>query len=136
MIVVRNDHPTRRFSANVARSTIELVLKDQKKRRGISVVFVNHYRMRKINREYLDHDYSTDVIAFDVRDDVWPDGELYVNLDRARSQANEYRVTLTEEVRRLLIHGTLHLLGHEDSNRAGRLRMNKLETRYLRMCQQ
>ncbi|MBM4168342.1 MAG: rRNA maturation RNase YbeY [Ignavibacteria bacterium] len=135
MIIVHNQHPKRRFPSKTAIRTIETVLKDQETKRGIAVVFVGHAHMRSVNRKFLNHDSSTDVIAFPFRDDTWPDGELYVNLDSAQRQAREYRVAFTEEVRRLLIHGTLHLLGYSDASRAGRSRMRKLEDKYLRMCQ-
>jgi len=136
MVVVHNQHPTRRFPVNVAVSTVDLVLKDFGRSRDISVVFVNHARMRGLNRKFLNHDYSTDVMAFPFQDDVFPDGELYVNLDKAKSQAKEHGVTIGAEVRRLLIHGTLHLLGHKDASRAGREKMKTLENKFLQMCHQ
>ncbi|HWP82656.1 MAG TPA: rRNA maturation RNase YbeY [Bacteroidota bacterium] len=81
---------------------------------NISVVFVNHRFMRTMNKRFLGHDYSTDVIAFPLDDLFGDDAEIYVNLDRAKSQARQYGVSMREEVRRLLIHGVLHLAGYHD----------------------
>lgn len=67
-----------------------------------------------MNKRFLGHDYSTDVIAFPLDDLFGDDAEIYVNLDRAKSQARQYGVSMREEVRRLLIHGVLHLAGYHD----------------------
>ena len=98
---------------------------------AISVIFVDNRFIRRVNRKFLDHDAVTDVISFPFRDGMGPDAEVYVNLDRARSQAKDYRVTYTEEVRRLLIHGTLHLIGYTDATKRNRVKMRKREDLYL-----
>ena len=87
--------------------------------------------MRRINRRFLRHDEATDVIAFPLHDGMGIDGEVYVNLDRARSQARTYRIRFGEETRRLLIHGTLHLLGYSDATARGKARMKEREDYYL-----
>jgi rRNA maturation RNase YbeY len=87
--------------------------------------------MRQINKRFLNHDDVTDVIAFPLEDGMGMDGEIYVNLDRAKSQAQEYRVSQLEETRRLLIHGVLHLLGYDDGTKKDRERMRKKEDVYL-----
>jgi probable rRNA maturation factor len=87
--------------------------------------------MRRINRRFLNHDGVTDVIAFPFHDGMGIDGEVYVNLDRARSQARTYRVRFGEEARRLLIHGTLHLLGYSDATSRGKARMREREDYFL-----
>jgi len=82
-----------------------------------------------MNKRYLRHDYVTDVIAFPLGEGrgAPPEGEIYVNLDRARSQARAYGVSFAEETRRLVIHGTLHLLGYVDSNARRKAQMTKRE---------
>jgi probable rRNA maturation factor len=80
----------------------------------ISLTFLDDDAIRRLNREYLDHDRVTDVISFSL---PGPDGSLvgdvYVGLDQARRQAKEATVTLEEELVRLAIHGTLHVLGQD-----------------------
>jgi rRNA maturation RNase YbeY len=97
----------------------------------ISVVFVGSQYIRGLHRKYLGHDVSTDVISFPLgrRDAV--EGEIYVNLDRARRQAVQYHVSFKNEVYRLAIHGALHLLGYDDRSRALALIMKNVENRYV-----
>lgn len=152
MIEVFNQHPTKRFSKKEAIRTIEAVLKGEKIRKNfsISVVFVDNKFIRKINKKYLNHDYPTDVISFSLGKADWSvpiddrneistrlssgrtEGELHISLDKARMQAKEYDVMYTNEVRRLLIHGTLHLLGYNDKRKDERKVMMQREESYLR----
>ena len=79
----------------------------------MGVIFVDHEKSQTINRQFLAHDYPTDVIAFeydDEEDDKW--GEIYINVKKAREQAIEYGVSYENELARLIIHGLLHLSGH------------------------
>ena len=130
MIVVTNNHPTLRFPKRETFRAIQSVLQYESVRSfQVSVVFVGSQFIRRINRRYLHHDYVTDVIAFPLGEgkETPLEGEIYVNLDRARSQAREYRVPIAEETRRLLIHGALHLLGYTDSTSRTKARMTQRE---------
>jgi rRNA maturation RNase YbeY len=130
MIDVAHQHPSRRFSVKETLRVVGFVLQRvSAKRWQVSVVFTNDRFMRQMNRRFLDHDTVTDVIAFPLMDRMDVDAEVYVNLDQARRQAAEYGVTVAEEVKRLLIHGTLHLLGYRDSTKAQRQRMARKEDR-------
>ena len=132
MIGVVNNHPRLRFSHRETQRTVGTVLQGERSSgMAISVIFVDNRFIRRVNRKFLDHDAVTDVISFPFRDGMGPDAEVYVNLDRARSQAKDYRVTYTEEVRRLLIHGTLHLFGYTDATKRNRVKMRKREDLYL-----
>jgi probable rRNA maturation factor len=84
-----------------------------------------------MNRKFLHHDYVTDVLSFPLGAREALEGEVYVNLDRARQQAVEYGVTFTSETGRLVIHGVLHLLGYDDTTSGPRRRMKKKEDRYV-----
>ena len=117
MIFVTNSHPSLRFPKKETFRALECVLKLEAVRRfELSVVFVGNRYIRRVNKKFLQHDYTTDVISFPLGEDGSSplEGELYINLDRARSQAKTYGVTFAEETRRLLIHGALHLLGYKD----------------------
>ena len=83
-----------------------------------------------MNRKFLSHNYSTDVISFSIEEDPL-EGEIYINLDQARIQAKEEGTGLYQEVRRLAIHGVLHLVGYDDSTKEERREMSKLEDRFL-----
>ena len=134
MIFTTNNHPSLRFPKRETFRAIQSVLKDESARScRLSVVFVESRAIRKINRRFLGHDYVTDVIAFSLgeRDEPGAQAEIYVNLDRAKSQARDYGVTFAEETRRLLIHGTLHVLGYSDANARQKAGMTRREDFHL-----
>lgn len=132
-VEVAQAHHRVRFSRRDTLRTVSSVLRTEPKApRSVSIVFVGSRKIRAINRTFLGHDYVTDVISFPLQDGMGLDGEVYVNLDRARSQAREYGIRFTEEIRRLLIHGTLHLSGYDDRTKRQRARMRKREEWYLR----
>ena len=78
------------------------------------------------------YDYPTDIITFPLEDEVL-DGELYISLDTAARQAKEYGVSLTNELMRLVAHGTLHLVGYDDATDQQRKEMSRLEDNYIQL---
>lgn len=123
---VFNAHGKRRVSGkNRIGSYVRRVLRSAGiKRAEVSVVFVDSKYSRHLNRLYLNHDFVTDVISFPLDRGRTLEGEVYVNLDRARSQATEFGVSAANEIARLVIHGVLHLVGYDDtgSRKAKRMR--------------
>ncbi|HTP79634.1 MAG TPA: rRNA maturation RNase YbeY [Bacteroidota bacterium] len=97
----------------------------------LSVVYTSDPVMRRMNRRYLRHDRTTDVISFSLGDARNPECEIYVNLDRSRVQARRYGVSFATESKRLLIHGLLHALRYDDRTPAQKRRMTKREDVYL-----
>lgn len=79
----------------------------------ISVTLLSDDGIRAMNRQYLNIDGPTDVIAFSLGDAERPLGDVYVGFEQATRQAVEHGVSLTEELARLAIHGTLHVLGYD-----------------------
>ncbi|MBX2989985.1 MAG: rRNA maturation RNase YbeY [Bacteroidetes bacterium] len=86
-----------------------------KRKSDITVIFIDSRYSKAINTRYLNHNYSTDVISFALESTPVLEGEIYVNLDKARKQAREYGVSLSNEAARLVIHGALHLIGYDDT---------------------
>jgi rRNA maturation RNase YbeY len=97
----------------------------------ISVVFVDSRRCRVLNKRFLHHNYVTDVISFTLETQPVREGEIYINLDRAKQQAREYGVSFSNEVARLVIHGALHLIGHDDATATQRKVMKALEDEHV-----
>jgi len=89
----------------------------ESERRGdveISVALLADEEMRRLNAEYLGRDHTTDVLAFALSGDDEPTvGDVYLGFDQAVRQAEEVDVPLQEELARLAIHGTLHVLGYD-----------------------
>jgi probable rRNA maturation factor len=79
----------------------------------ISVTLLDDEGIRDINRRYLDRDRPTDVIAFSLGEAPTVLGDVYIGFDQACRQAAEAGVSLEEELVRLAVHGTLHVLGHD-----------------------
>lgn len=101
--------------------------------RYVGLVLAGHETVTKLNREYLDHDFDTDVISFPLgeADDRAVDGEIYVDLETAEERAPEFDTRPETEVRRYVVHGLLHLMGYKDETPQARERMRELEDRYL-----
>lgn len=123
-VAVANEHPRYKIGRAVVTGYVRRVLRKAGiSRAEVSVVFIGSRFIRKINRRYLGHDEVTDVISFTLGSEANLEGEVYVNLDRARQQARSYDVTFACEVSRLVIHGTLHLVGFDDRTRSSSQRM-------------
>ena len=79
-------------------------------------IFVSNPHIRKINREFLNHDYYTDVITFEYGESDVISGDIFISVDQVRINAITYGTVEEEELRRVMIHGVNHLLGFGDSN--------------------
>lgn len=99
----------------------------------VSVVCAGHDTVRRLNREYLEHDYNTDVLSFSLaEDDDIVEGEVYVDLDTAAERHEEFGATYEAEVARYVVHGVLHLAGYDDASDQGNQEMHDREDHYLR----
>ena len=98
----------------------------------INVIYVDKDEILRLNVEYLNHNYYTDVITFSLlEEENRIEGEIYICVDVAEEQAEEYKVSLSNELSRLAIHGTLHLCGYDDKEEIGKKEMTNLENFYL-----
>ncbi|MDA0659669.1 MAG: rRNA maturation RNase YbeY [Planctomycetota bacterium] len=101
-------------------------------RAEISVAIVDDEKMHELNRQYLDHDYPTDVLSFSLGNDPeFLEGEIIASSDTAVRMAREYGWEVMEEVCLYLIHGVLHLVGYDDSTADEQIQMRVLENQYL-----
>lgn len=102
---------------------------------SVSLVVVGDAESRVVNRKALDHDYATDVVAFDLRDaavdESGVDGEIYVNAEMAVREAPERGCSPESELLFYVAHGLLHLLGYDDATPEQRTSMHGLQRRYL-----
>lgn len=129
-----NTHRAFRIRHAEVRDLVRLVLRHERVRKAaVNVVFVDDARMTDLNRTYLKHSYTTDVLSFPLEEPApgSVEGEVYVNLDQASRQSREYRQTFAKEKRRLVVHGVLHLAGHSDATARLRSAMAAREDRCL-----
>lgn len=123
-----------------------LVLNDKGIQNAVlNIVLLNAENIQKMNNEYLQHNYPTDVISFNLKDvgseekydeilgedGAHFDGEIYIGVDVAIENAKNYKVSLTNELVRLAIHGTLHILGMNDETPEDKQLMTEGENHYL-----
>ena len=97
----------------------------------LNYVLMTDKALLKFNRTFLGHNDYTDVITFDGQAGTGASGDVLMSLDRIRENAKAYRVPVQHELRRVMVHGLLHLLGHTDKTAAQRRSMSALEDRYL-----
>ena len=99
----------------------------------IGYLFVDDEKILEVNREYLGHDYYTDVITFDYDEDDTVSGDIVISLDTVRSNAQLFGKTYEEELYRVIIHGILHLCGINDKGPGEREIMEAAENKALAM---
>ena len=99
----------------------------------IAYIFVDDEEILRVNREYLQHDYYTDIITFDYTEGDPISGDLFISLDTVRTNAEQFDKPYDEELHRVIIHGILHLCGINDKGPGERELMEAAENRALAM---
>jgi probable rRNA maturation factor len=99
----------------------------------IAYIFCDDAEILNVNRQYLQHDYYTDIITFDYCEDDRISGDLFISLDTVRSNAELFGKTYEDELRRVIIHGILHLCGINDKGPGEREIMEAAENEALAM---
>ena len=131
-ITITRTIPFGSISSSLLKEAGALVLRSEKKKNvDLHVVFVDDRGIRKINRKFFSRDAATDVITFPLEEFPRLEGEVYISIETARRQAKAYRVSLTNELARLVIHGVLHLCGYDDIASVTRKKMKMKEEFYL-----
>ena len=98
----------------------------------LNYILTNDNVLVQLNKEYLRHFTLTDIITFDLSENQGElSGDIYISVDRARENAREFKVTLNNEISRLMIHGVLHLMGYKDKSKDERELMRAKEEFYL-----
>ena len=98
----------------------------------LNFIFCSDEYLLNINQQYLKHNTYTDIVTFDNTNekDVIV-GDIFISIDRVRENSKAYNVSETDELHRVLIHGTLHLLGYKDKKKADKILMTQKEDHYL-----
>lgn len=99
----------------------------------VGYMFVNDEKILEVNREYLGHDYYTDVITFDYDENDIVSGDIVISLDTVRSNAELFNKPYDDELHRVIIHGILHLCGINDKGPGEREIMEAAENKALAM---
>jgi probable rRNA maturation factor len=100
----------------------------------LNYIFCSDDYLLEVNKQYLEHDYYTDILTFDnSEEDTKLEGDIFVSIDRVRDNASTLDIGFESEFRRVLIHGMLHLMGYEDSTDELKLRMRAKEDECLQL---
>ena len=97
----------------------------------VAYIFCDDEKILEVNRQYLNHDYYTDIITFDYCEDDTISGDLFISLDTVRSNAEVQGTPYDEELHRVIIHGILHLCGINDKGPGERAIMEAAENKAL-----
>ena len=106
-----------------------------KKTGDISYIFCSDEKILEVNRQYLQHDYYTDIITFDYCEGNRLSGDLFISLDTVRTNAEQFGASYEDELHRVIIHGILHLCGINDKGPGEREIMEAAENKALAIRQ-
>lgn len=112
----------------------QLFKKEKKALLELTYVFCSDEFLLGINKDFLQHDYYTDIITFDLSENPKQTiGEIYVSLDRIKDNAKELQTSIKEETLRVIFHGALHLCGYKDKSKTDISTMRKKEEYYIKL---
>ena len=109
-----------------------LINKELNKLGEISVILCSDSYLLDMNKQYLNHDYYTDIITFDYVENNIISGDLFISVDRVKENAVKFESEFKKELFRVVIHGVLHLIGYNDKTTEEQLIMREKENLYLR----
>ena len=111
----------------------EVALAHDRRLGDIAYIFCDDEKILEVNREFLKHDYYTDIITFDYSTRTRISGDMFISLDTVRTNAEKFDTTYDRELRRVIIHGILHLCGIDDKGPGEREIMESHENTALEM---
>ena len=132
------DHPTPPIIENNLKSLCrEVLISEGFEKYSLSIIFVDDEKLKKMKKKYFNQDLYTDVIAFNLSDDKSKlDGEIYISFDAIKINSELYKTNINNELQRIVVHGTLHLMGYEDNTKDKKEKMTKTENFFLLNFQQ
>ena len=100
--------------------------------KDLNYIFCSDEYLHKINVDYLDHDTLTDLLTFDnSEDESTIEGDIFVSIERVKENSQTLNTVFEEEIKRVVIHGLLHLCGHDDHSIEEKVEMRRLESKYI-----
>jgi rRNA maturation RNase YbeY len=121
--------PSPRKTASWIKATIQ---KEKHSLKEVNFIFCSDEELYQINREYLKHKTFTDIITFDNSEEKRViEGDIYISVDRVKENASKYDIEFHTELKRVIIHGVLHLLGYKDKTPIHQKEMRRKEDAYL-----
>ena len=120
------------FNHSTLKKNINYLINNELKEVGeISIIFCSDQYLLEINKQYLKHDYYTDIITFDYVEKNVISGDLFISTDRINDNTIKYETEVIKELYRVVFHGVLHLVGYKDKNEEEQQLMKEKENYYL-----
>lgn len=110
-----------------------VILSESKKEGDINYIFCDDEYILEINKQYLDHDYYTDIISFDYSVGNELNGDIFVSVERVKENATDFNATFDDELKRVIIHGILHYCGYKDKSEEDEALMRSKEDEKTKM---
>lgn len=134
-VEVINNYPGIKVKSLPVKELIRKLLQDEGvKASELNVIFVDDAFLKALHHQYLNENSVTDVITFNLSEipGAKTEGEIYISVERAVIQAQEFSVSTDQEIARLIVHGLLHLKGYDDCTQAEQRKMRAMEDFYLK----
>lgn len=116
---------------NIEFNIDKLVVNEGKTLGEVNYIFCSDSYLLEINKQYLNHDYYTDIISFDYCEDNIISGDIFISIDTVADNAKEYKVSYEKELQRVILHGILHFVGYKDKTDDDAKIMRQKENQYL-----
>lgn len=112
----------------ILKKWVSYIIEEEKGKLGeINFIFSSDEYVKEINEKYLHHNYYTDIITFNYNENGTLNGDIFISVDTVRDNAIKYHVSFENEIKRVIIHGVLHLLGYDDVNKNLKSQIRKKE---------
>ncbi len=134
MIVFFNEDINFKFQGkNIFKAWLKKVAeKEGFKVKNLNYIFCSDNYLHKINMEYLDHDTYTDIITFDnSEDELIIEGDIFISIERVTENSQTLNTVFNDELKRVIVHGLLHLCGYDDHTPEDKTEMRRLESEYI-----
>lgn len=136
IIYQSEDLPFPKIKRRQVSTWIKAVAEGHNKKVGdISYIFCSDEKILEVNRQYLEHDYFTDIITFDYSEGNYISGDMFISLDTVKSNSEQFNTDYIEELHRVIIHGILHLCGFGDKTPEEEANMRSKEEEALNEIQ-
>lgn len=134
---LEEDRKATGFNRTATKNWLHEVVKLEGKKPGvISYIFCSDDFLLDINVRFLQHDYYTDVISFDYTEKEVVSGDIMISVDRVKENAKNLGISYLDELKRIMVHGLLHLIGYDDTTAELKAEMSVREDLYLAMVRE
>ena len=113
----------------------QVISLNHKKYGEINIILTGDKKLLELNKSHLNRNYYTDIITFDYSVKNKISGDLFISIERIKENSDKYRINIDKELKRVIIHGILHLLGYRDKSKQEKDKMRMIEDRYLKIIE-